>query len=399
MCFRANAGSACEIQQETFGTDDGFVRHLSFTALARQSFHVSFRMHERIGVAMLKITIHCVLRSSLYAYFVAGAMLAGSGFAQAEAVVGKPLTGAEPVNQRAPAVRPVRKTESRTRSPAAIQARRGAETVTKRLPVERSAATTRAPTVKLTRRDTDAVTRRPPAAPTVRQTQPRSVKQVRRGAETVTRRPVVEPPVRKTVRKTPAPAVNRSRVQHVRVTPNTPAVRSARKAEPNSQPLAAVQSRIPHARPTPPAAADGSKQILGLTISPASASWKLEGLRPRLLRLLTRVQDHFGKHLHIVSGCRSKSHNRRVNGAKRSQHLHCKAADFMVPGVSKYRLAAFLKQLPGRGGVGLYCRSSFVHLDVGPVREWHWRCRKRKARAKQTLSAPQNDAKSSGRRR
>lgn len=94
--------------------------------------------------------------------------------------------------------------------------------------------------------------------------------------------------------------------------------------------------------------------------------------------LLVRVQLHFGQPLHIISGCRSKKHNRRVGGAKRSQHLHCKAVDFQIPGVSKHKLAAYLKQMPGRGGVGVYCRSSYVHLDVGPKRQWYWSCGKRK---------------------
>lgn len=124
-------------------------------------------------------------------------------------------------------------------------------------------------------------------------------------------------------------------------------------------------------------------RVRGIKITPASASWKVNGLNPQLVQLMVRVQVHYGRSLHIISGCRSKKHNRRVGGATRSQHLHCKAVDFQIPGVSKYKLAAYLRQMPGRGGVGTYCKSRFVHLDVGPKRQWHWKCTKRNKYKKQ----------------
>ena len=122
----------------------------------------------------------------------------------------------------------------------------------------------------------------------------------------------------------------------------------------------------------------GAKRVQGLLVASASPNWKVNGLRPDIMRLLQRVQRHYGKPLHIISGCRSKKHNRRVRGAKRSQHLYCKAADFKIAGVSKHKLVAYLKSMPGRGGVGLYCRSSYVHLDTGPKRYWYYGCGKRR---------------------
>jgi len=122
----------------------------------------------------------------------------------------------------------------------------------------------------------------------------------------------------------------------------------------------------------------GAKRVQGLLVASASPNWKVKGLRPDIMRLLKRVQRHYGKPLHIISGCRSKKHNRRVRGAKRSQHLYCKAADFKIAGVSKHKLVAYLKSMPGRGGVGLYCRSSYVHLDTGPKRYWYYGCGKRR---------------------
>ena len=120
------------------------------------------------------------------------------------------------------------------------------------------------------------------------------------------------------------------------------------------------------------------KQDWGNKIVTTSPSRKLNGLKPRLLRLLVQVHLHFNKPLHIVSGCRNKGYNRRIGGARRSQHLHCNAVDFHIPGVSKRKLTAYLKRMLGRGGVGVYCRSSYVHLDIGPRRQWYWPCRKRK---------------------
>ncbi|MCF6199345.1 MAG: D-Ala-D-Ala carboxypeptidase family metallohydrolase [Hyphomicrobiaceae bacterium] len=99
------------------------------------------------------------------------------------------------------------------------------------------------------------------------------------------------------------------------------------------------------------------------------------GCLPKELRmLLNTVAWHYGKHVHIQSGYRSKHYNRRVGGAKRSYHVACKAVDIQVKGVNKYRLARYLKSLPGRGGVGTYCNNSTVHIDVGPKRQWHYGC-------------------------
>jgi uncharacterized protein YcbK (DUF882 family) len=101
-------------------------------------------------------------------------------------------------------------------------------------------------------------------------------------------------------------------------------------------------------------------------------------LKPKLLKILKIVKKHYGKTPVITSGYRSPAHNKRVRGAKRSKHLSCQAADITVKGVSKTKLAKYLKTIPGRGGVGLYCRSSFVHIDVGRKREWYWGCGKKK---------------------
>ena len=108
---------------------------------------------------------------------------------------------------------------------------------------------------------------------------------------------------------------------------------------------------------------------------------RVKCLKPKLIKLIGKIERKFGKKAVITSGYRSKTYNRRVRGARRSKHLTCEAADISIAGVSKYTLAKYVRSLPGRGGVGTYCRSEFIHIDIGKKRDWHWRCRKRKRKS------------------
>ena len=84
----------------------------------------------------------------------------------------------------------------------------------------------------------------------------------------------------------------------------------------------------------------------------------------------------------IVCGYRTPQSNRflrtrsaRTGVAEHSQHMLAKAIDIRVPGVSTARLRNAALSL-GEGGVGYYPTSRFVHVDVGPVREWTFGARK-----------------------
>ena len=55
--------------------------------------------------------------------------------------------------------------------------------------------------------------------------------------------------------------------------------------------------------------------------------------------------------------------------AEHSQHMLAKAIDIRIPGVSTRTLDRAALSLH-EGGVGYYPVSQFVHVDVGPVREW-----------------------------
>jgi uncharacterized protein YcbK (DUF882 family) len=55
--------------------------------------------------------------------------------------------------------------------------------------------------------------------------------------------------------------------------------------------------------------------------------------------------------------------------AEHSQHMLSKAIDIRIPGVQTRRLRDAALSLH-EGGVGYYPVSHFVHVDVGPVRQW-----------------------------
>lgn len=81
------------------------------------------------------------------------------------------------------------------------------------------------------------------------------------------------------------------------------------------------------------------------------------------------IEGRSGKII-ILSGYRTPGHNAKLDGAaKQSQHLNGKAADLYIPAVST-RLLAAMSRLIGVGGVGIYPRKNYVHVDTGNVRTW-----------------------------
>lgn len=96
--------------------------------------------------------------------------------------------------------------------------------------------------------------------------------------------------------------------------------------------------------------------------------------KPELLTVLKSIEQHYGKPVIVTSGVRAMKRNR----AKQSLHTRCEAADIQIAGVSRWELAEYLRAMPGRGGVGTYCHTESVHIDIGPERDWNWRCRGRR---------------------
>ncbi|WP_425352432.1 YcbK family protein [Rhizobium chutanense] len=96
--------------------------------------------------------------------------------------------------------------------------------------------------------------------------------------------------------------------------------------------------------------------------------------KPDLLNVIKTVENHFGRPVIVTSGYRDEEHNRLVGGADESMHKSCEAADIQIDGVTKWDIAAYIRSLPNRGGVGTYCHTDSVHLDTGKSRDWNWGC-------------------------
>ena len=60
---------------------------------------------------------------------------------------------------------------------------------------------------------------------------------------------------------------------------------------------------------------------------------------------LQPLRDHIGKPITISSGYRSSELNKKIGGAKKSQHLHGLAADIHVDGMSNLELAQSISNL------------------------------------------------------
>jgi uncharacterized protein YcbK (DUF882 family) len=87
-----------------------------------------------------------------------------------------------------------------------------------------------------------------------------------------------------------------------------------------------------------------------------------------LLQLLEDLRERIGRPLPIVSGYRCPRHNRRVGGARRSQHVLGTAADLPVGYVTAAQAASC-----GARGVGTKGPWA-VHVDVreGPIAAWRY---------------------------
>lgn len=86
----------------------------------------------------------------------------------------------------------------------------------------------------------------------------------------------------------------------------------------------------------------------------------------RLAENLQVLRDHVGKPIRIISAYRTPSYNRKIGGAKKSQHMVAKAADIKVSGmhpddVRKEILTLIKEGKMAPGGVGRY--RTFTHYD------------------------------------
>ncbi|MBC7165716.1 MAG: DUF882 domain-containing protein [Roseovarius sp.] len=106
--------------------------------------------------------------------------------------------------------------------------------------------------------------------------------------------------------------------------------------------------------------------------SPAEIACRGSGqlkLHPEALDKLQALRDRLGKPLIVRSAYRSPEHNRAVGGAPRSKHMDGTAFDIAM---SNHDPAAFEAAARAVGflGFGFYPRSGFIHIDLGPARQW-----------------------------
>jgi uncharacterized protein YcbK (DUF882 family) len=91
---------------------------------------------------------------------------------------------------------------------------------------------------------------------------------------------------------------------------------------------------------------------------------------PNILQLAKNLQvlrDAVGKSITITSGYRSPQHNKKIGGAKDSQHVKGMAADIKVAGMTPKEVALVIEGLiesgkMKQGGIGIY--PSWVHYDI-----------------------------------
>ncbi|PIS47345.1 MAG: twin-arginine translocation pathway signal protein [Elusimicrobia bacterium CG08_land_8_20_14_0_20_51_18] len=104
---------------------------------------------------------------------------------------------------------------------------------------------------------------------------------------------------------------------------------------------------------------------------------KVKRYDPRLFDLLTELTAKVGRpgaELHIICGYRSPDSNEYLRSrssavGKNSLHIQAKAIDIRLPGLRTSSLRAAALAI-GRGGVGYYAGSNFIHVDLGRVRKW-----------------------------
>lgn len=83
----------------------------------------------------------------------------------------------------------------------------------------------------------------------------------------------------------------------------------------------------------------------------------------KLARLLEQIRVYAEASVTITSAYRTVAYNAKVGGTRGSQHTKGTAADIITSGRAPAEIARFAQAI-GAGGVGLYTKRNFVHVDT-----------------------------------
>ena len=122
-------------------------------------------------------------------------------------------------------------------------------------------------------------------------------------------------------------------------------------------------------------AQDGSKKLsTNFKVSEFACSDGSDAVlvAPRLVMVLQSIRSHFAGPVTIHSAYRTPQYNAKVGGVAHSQHCYGTAADIVVRGKTPAQVAAYAREImPDWGGVGVYVKQGFCHVDVREARaDW-----------------------------
>lgn len=94
---------------------------------------------------------------------------------------------------------------------------------------------------------------------------------------------------------------------------------------------------------------------------------------------LQTIREAYGKPIRVNSAYRSPEHNKKVGGARNSQHIQAMAADLAPVSGTEFDLNRLIAVISGlaatgkipNGGIGTY--STFIHYDMRPDGPARWR--------------------------
>jgi hypothetical protein len=81
------------------------------------------------------------------------------------------------------------------------------------------------------------------------------------------------------------------------------------------------------------------------------------------------LREAVGKPMTVVSAYRSPAHNKAVGGAKNSYHMKGMAFDIAMHNHDPHEFERLARRV-GFTGFGFYPQQGFMHIDIGPAREW-----------------------------